>query len=326
MTKASKKDAINPSSLKYWREKANYHTQVALAEKLGCKVDQVNRWENGRTKKPNSRLLQELLKSLKVSWEDLTQPPPKEASAARNVSGIQLNRRVDASTRTALEVVSMIYGVRWRDILELAPLMFLILAQQSLKAREKALNDARERLDEAVSLANRSLFYIPGGFREFHSEEELLSEEEDSIKRRKVFQPYYDFDGIEYSPFASHLQDLFEELFDWEMDLHPNDDWAPSYEIPVKILQEITGIPDDGETNKAILKCIQGGSLDLHEIRSAKEKFESKEYREWLESKYREVKSEADAFHKQWIEEIFGKDEKSKQKDQNKVESSEGAQ
>jgi len=47
-----------------------------------------------------------------------------------------INYRVSGETRTALDLVSHHYGVRQAEIIELAPLLFLITAQQSLLQRK----------------------------------------------------------------------------------------------------------------------------------------------------------------------------------------------
>lgn len=289
-------DAINPKTLKYFRKKEGFHSQAALAEKIGCPVDTVNRWEKGRTKKPRSNLMPKLLKTLKVNWEDLTGPPPKDTEDTKTPpDGIQLNRRVRPSTRTALEAVSAIYGVRWRDILELAPLLFMIFAQQSLKVRKKAMDEAHEQMEEAADIANKILPYLPGGFRSDHSEYDLIWEEEKSIKRRDVFQCYFDCEGVMTSPFVDHLQKSFDELFNFEMEIFPNVGSAPDHEIPIHLLQELVGLSEDEEKDRAILEFIQDGYFDLYEIRSKKKELDSTEYLKWIEKRYGELKAEKEA-------------------------------
>jgi transcriptional regulator with XRE-family HTH domain len=294
-------DAINPETLKYYRRKAGFHSQAELAKELKCPVDTVSRWETGRTKKPKSNLMPKLLKALKVNWDDLTGLPPKDSGDSKTPpDGIQLNRRVRPSTRTALEAVSAIYGVRWRDILELAPLLFMISAQQSLKIRKEAMNEAHEQMEEAADMANKTLPYLPGGFCSDHSEYETMAEEEESIKRLDVFQGYYDRDGKVMSPFVNHLQKNFDEVFTLEMEIFPDDKRAPDYEIPIHLLQQLAGLSGDDEKNNAILALIQDGSFDLYEIRSKKKELDSTEYLKWVEKRYDELKAEKDSVEKEF--------------------------
>lgn len=299
-------DVLNPDSLRYYRKKVGYHSQAKLAEKLGCRLDQVNRWETGRTKKPRPHLLAKLIDVLGVDWGKLTSPPPKEdGKSSPDLHTVQLNRRVQASTRTALEAVSKIYGVRWTDILELAPLLFMILAQQSLSAREKATKEADELLDKAAHLANKALPYLPGAYRGDHTEYELLMEEWASIKRRDVFQMYENEDGEETSPFVNHLQGLIDELFSIEIEISPRWYRAPDYEMPKEVIKELIGINGKDEDDASILELIQQGLLDLQEILTKKTELTVDCYEDWLKAKYHEVKNKVKAEQDKFLPSLF---------------------
>ena len=319
--------AINPDALKVYRKKAGYQTQCQLADKLGCKVDQVNRWETGRTKKPRPYLLNKLTEALGVSWEDLTRPPTDEAESWYDPT-VQLNRRVGKPTRTALEVVSAIYGVRQRDIIELGPALFHIVAQQSLQARKKALDEAVERVEQAATSANTSVPYMPGAFREYY-DYEWIQEEYASIKARCVFESYEDEGGEVYSPFVNHLNQLLAGLTKYEMQVSPHGPWGPKYQFPLEFLQAITGISGEGDTDKAILDAIQDGDLDLQEVRAKKAKLDVNEYQRWLEERYREAEAEREAreeARKGVFAELLGDLQLGQNQDAEKTGGSEGRQ
>lgn len=299
MTKVSEADAINTAALRYYRQKAGYPTQSALAHAIRCSTDQVNRWETGRTKKPKGHLIKALTQALKVEWDNLTRPPPTDDSSSEHT--IQLNRKVRLSTRTALELVSARYGVSWRNILELAPLTFAILAEQSLAAREQALNDAQVEIEEATDSANNTLSYIPGAFVEYHTDESRLDEEEESIKRREVFQLYYD-GNEEMSPFVDHLKKLVQALEKLDVDIQPRVLETPEYRFANEHIEELTGLTGDNEKDRDIVGVIQDDYLDLQEVLAKKKNLGTAEYRDWLESRYADAVAQRQERAKELVE------------------------
>lgn len=289
MLSKSKENIINGEALKFYRKKCN-KTQQELADEIKCSKDQVYRWEAGESKKPRQLNINNLTKALNVSWEQLTTQPPQEKDSSDSIDQtFDLKRKVCLSTRTAMGYASKKYAVRWRDILELAPLMFMIFAQQSLKAREKDLDKLKEQIEESAVSINSTIPYMADKFF-INSENDWICEERDSIKHNEVFKFYDNEDGEEQSPFVNHLKKHLEELFPSEVDIRPNSHSSPDYSIPIKFLDEIIEISGkDKKNDEAILHRIQEGHYDLQEVLSKKKELDAKAYQSWLENKYQEI-------------------------------------
>lgn len=293
MLNNSRDNIINGEALKFYRKKCN-KTQKELADEIKCSKDQVYRWEardSKKTKKPRQRNINNLTKALNVSWDQLTTQPPQDESIASIVQTFDLKRKVSLSTRTAMEYVSKKYGVRWRDILELAPLLFIILAKQSLKARKEGLAEVEDQINESVDSANSSMSHMAGAFY-IANDDEWINDEKDSIKNNEVLTSYYNNDGVEQSPFVNHLEKYLEELSIFEMDIIPNDSRAPDYSIPIKLLEKMIGVSGkDKKNDETILHRIQDGHIELQEVLSKKKELDSEAYQSWLENKYQEIEA-----------------------------------
>ncbi len=281
MSNIAKAGAINPDALKTYRKKAGYQTQRQLAEKIGCQVDQVSRWETGRTKKPRSYLLKRLTDALGASWEDLTRPPEKaDNEESRNLSTTQLNVRVRNSTRTALELMSVIYGVSWAEIIELSPILFFISAQKSLDARKEALGDAFERSDNiegAPHLAEAFSVFL---------DERAIRREEASIENREVFA--YGGYGVEgLSPYANYLKDLIKDLPEkersWISKIESAYSVVPDYWFAKDLLREFSGISGEIEESDDLLRLIDNGDIDLKELRRKRKSMSAAEFKKYLQ-------------------------------------------
>lgn len=282
MPNATDADTLNPEALKAYRKSKGYHSQAQLAEALGCRTDQVNRWETGKTKKPRPHLLNKLMETLGVAWEDLTRPPKvPDNEESRNLSTTQLNVRVPHSTRTALELVSAIYGVSWADIIELSPLLFFISAQKSLEARKEALGDAFERIENITGAP-----HLAEAFSVF-PDERAIQREEASIENREVFA--YGGSGAKgLSPYANYLKgsinDLPEKERSWISEIESAYSVVPDYRFASELLREVSGISEELEGSDDLLLSIErgDGDADLKELRRKRKSMPTEEFEEYL--------------------------------------------
>ena len=115
-------------------------------EGLAKRADNLNKQTIYRLEKRRSPVrkgtLGRLAQALGVDPEVLTgeKPIPSDASqpsASEDEASYQLNVRVDAAVRNAFELVARRYKISVPKIAQLAPLLFVIIAEQSLKHRRK---------------------------------------------------------------------------------------------------------------------------------------------------------------------------------------------
>lgn len=129
-----------------------------LAERTGISKDSLSRIEQGRQTGTARRTQEVLAKALNVAIEvltgveDMPQPGPLEPSpwdAPRN----QWNIRVDDSVRNAFDLTSIRYRIPVARIVELAPLLFVLVAEQSLQRRRVAVEKLELGLADMSAVA-----------------------------------------------------------------------------------------------------------------------------------------------------------------------------
>ena len=188
---------IDPDALKAARERRGL-TQAQLAEALGCGKETVSRWERGRSRRLHPRHRESLCQALRVRWDALANADP---GAPDGISGDE----VDTAFRLAAER----YGIGVRDVMEAAPLLFVVAAERSLIERGRRLDAARAEAESAGrALADK----VPWLRR---AVEEAVRKEERSIAENDIFgrlvRPEVDGDD-DRGPFARYLRDLAKDL------------------------------------------------------------------------------------------------------------------
>lgn len=282
---------MHPEALKACREKHHW-TQEQLEEKCGFGKGQVSRWERGEIGRVRSLSREKLTKTLGVSWDDLTRPPDRdEALAALDAAlgRVQLNVPVNRSDRNALQLVGLRYNLRRRDIIRLAPLLFLIIAEKSL-AHRKANNDATwERLDQTESEYRAAAPHLSTDIIRHDYVEKALSSERASIERRDVFGHHVQLENADYDTFAE-LNTFLDYLKILMADIPPNlvntttSEWRGNihYEVAEETLREVTGIAGETVAEHKIRNAILDGRIDLGAVLSRKKTLSQEEYLSWL--------------------------------------------
>ncbi len=202
-------------------------TNLELAEKSGVSVAQIRRLVNGENKRDLRKDTRDkLAHALKCKPEDLD----KEPTSGRNTvveayveqSYPQFNFRMPAQTRNALSLVALRYGQTATDILNAAPLLFHLLAQQSLQARKQNTHQTQKDLvlleanagswmRSLVSTANARISDA------IHYEEDSIENEElfGESTADRMYEMYSgpDFDNFELSnPLASYITSCIKDL------------------------------------------------------------------------------------------------------------------
>lgn len=278
-------EMINPQALKAFRKKSHM-TQQQLADAIrakskGCTKDTVSRWERGKSRHVRKHLRNGLCDVLRVEWEQLTEPPGQPEYTAGEVR-IAVGRRV----KNALQLVAKRYDIHAQDVVNLAPLMFLIIAELSLRERKRQLDKVYKEIDEANEKLNGLCTHLHGMTArivvEEHAEEEENSLNNRDVFGRKINYQYRDEDMV--GPFVQFVEDLVKIL--------PKDavgdidsffgDRIDSYRIADDTLQDSTGIVRDNEPSESLLHYIHYGRIDYSKcLRVRRDKDELK-YRQWL--------------------------------------------
>ncbi len=297
MSNTTNPDVLNPEALRKYRKEKGYLTQRQLAEKIGCRPDQVNRWETGRSKKPRSHLRQKLTEALGVSWDALTHAP--EPSEKKELfPTIQLNVRVHPKTRTELELVSQVFGVRRAAIVEIAPLLFSITAYKSLADRKKKIAYVEDQLEQASEKSRGAAPHLAPAFFTRYVAGEAIDIERESIKKRELFGPWDCYDGEDIAgnnPYANYIESMLDDLPDGLVNkdaFYSPDDDVPKVSISTGILRQVVGLSGDTKKNEEIISCIAEGDIDIQEVLDKKDNLPEPDYLEWLSEKTEEVKAE----------------------------------
>jgi transcriptional regulator with XRE-family HTH domain len=195
-------------------------TQDELAGKARLNKQTVYRLE--RENRPiRKRNLDGLAQGLVVDPEVLTGEKPiplddSQPSAPADEIAYQLNVRVDAPIRNAYELVARRYGASVPKIAQLAPLLFFIVAEASLKRRCEKLDEFEAALDRVKEAAwDLQLPLITG------HQDKGIEGERASIEHRDLFGERFYRHGVSQSldegednPFEAYLKALTATLDD----------------------------------------------------------------------------------------------------------------
>jgi transcriptional regulator with XRE-family HTH domain len=265
---------LDPKALIEAREKKGWtQRQLSEATKPMINVSTISRIERGKKPRVRDRTLKELAAALGVSPEVLCATRPTEREV--------MKLRVGSAARNALTLVARRYRVSREQVIEAAPLLFFIIAEQSLQQRRKRLDELREAEDAVRGAALPHLPYHPGDWR-------TLDFEARSIKARDLFgmivaekvgrpdDPNWRED--KGNPFASFLNEALgasesDEFVRWAADD------GPSYAICEEEVAVLVG--GDEKAAQAILN----GDAALHEIPAEIRKSSPEEWAKWASAK-----------------------------------------
>jgi transcriptional regulator with XRE-family HTH domain len=219
---------LNGKALTEARGKKGW-TQVELSEATKPKVDvsTISRIERGKPTRVRANTLRALAKALEVQPESLC----PVAEAERDV----MKLRIEAAARNALTLVAHRYRISRESIIEIAPLLFFIAAEQSLEERQNRIAD--------VSASAHALFDLYRGIPhlppQWPIDDAAVTSEEQSIKARDLFgkkvledaQQFLcdfdsDFDKGEHNPFVRFLRDRLSKI-DTSAELAESVRWTP---------------------------------------------------------------------------------------------------
>ena len=311
MPDATVDGTIHPEALKTARESQNM-TQQQLADAVGCygagrcTKDTVSRWERGTSPRVQSRYREPLRAALGVKeWEDLTKPPKRTADAPEDKDvpyHVWIKFLAGKGMHTALHLVALRYDIHRWDVLKIAPLLFLIVAERSLLERKRRLDDIEAKMEEAEQSFPSHMIGIVAGRNEYGedpTEEEHVSIESRDIFGRKLPAPSDDDDRLEWeeeaNPFINFIRALAGDLpKDAVASVETHDGYKiDSYRIADDTLRECTGISKDDERGEKLLSFIRMGGIDLAACLRAKRNRDDAGYRQWLSEALTHAEEEA---------------------------------
>ena len=290
--------SIHPAALRAARKRQKM-TQQQLADAVGCTKDTVSRWERGASRRVRSHLRDRLCEVLRVRWENLTSAPETDGhSDTAPADDTPLKESVGKDVHNALLLVAERYNVRPREVLELAPLLFLIVAERSLLERRRRLREIYTTIHEAEERLLEHCAHLGGIVcARSTSADRQVEEEEKSLEQRDIFGHLIRYETLARNhegPFVRYLRNLASGL--------PEDavtyidsfegDTIDSYRIADDTLRECTGILEDEGNAHRLFHCIRYGDIDLGECLRVKRARDEAGYREWLSDEMARVEAE----------------------------------
>lgn len=299
---------INPQKLIFLRKEANL-TAEALAVQANVGRATITRIENGTAGATRAETARRLANTLKCQIAELFTPPDAEQSQTLFNDRVPLGISISSAAQNALELVAMRYNETCETILELAPLLFDLLARESLLERGRQLAELSARRDAIASMGEH-YSHLGGRFLHDWQAEEVESREEASIRNRDIRAAYVlddhsledafvptDYDDECDNPFVDYLNRRLSAVRPDGHTAPSLDVWpvwrSPSYEIGSD--EALAIARGDEELARAILS----GAVPLARLPKALRTSDDEEAKiAWM----REQKAK----HDQKLQELFG--------------------
>ena len=214
-----------PDRLRELRKSKNL-SRKRLNELSRVSVRAIQRREDPEEKAtPNRTTVERLAKALQVDPGVLTgeMPLPQAGNApAPEPRRVQIGAEIAPKARLGYDLIKRRYGVSATEIINIAPLLFTLLAERSLVRRREKLEEAREaigRLDQMGDEVGHSIF---GVATTVALNADTL--EEESIAKADIFGehllapgdglsvPDEPFDPATSNPFADYLRHMADDL------------------------------------------------------------------------------------------------------------------
>lgn len=211
---------IDPDCLRKLRQQKGL-SRPQLAERAKITARTIQRLENEpqRTQKSQEHTLNGLAKALSVEPDVLIGElplPESDEMLADNPERVQIGAQIAPKTRLAYDLTKRRYGVSVTEVINIAPLLFALLAEGSLAWRREKLQATYEAIDHLRQIESKFEHGIVDGLI---WTEEGLEAEAHSIDENDLFgKELYDFSGdmpfdpSTNNPFVSYLRKLADDL------------------------------------------------------------------------------------------------------------------
>jgi len=250
-------------------------TQDELAKKARLNKQTIYRLE--KAKKPLRKAnLDRLAEALAIEPGVLTGEMQIPADIAlpqtpEDSTAYQLNVRVDGKIRNAFSLAALHYKVPLRRIVELAPLLFVLAAEGSLRHRRDRLAALEATLERAADQWLQ-IPHLPSSAAEPDEHREIVNAEKKSIAARDLFAVFefgkelkdrddlYEHDSDKENPFAIYLRELAEESEEVVIEAIGSSSYDTDYSVCWSEAVDFA----DGDQELAI--AIDFGLLPIHEV------------------------------------------------------------
>ncbi len=302
---------INPECLKALRGQKGWSRQK-LADNSKVSARQIARIEDSKTSVTvRENTVIRLAGALKVDREILVGNKPLDPvqPVPQTNADIQLGTRTSPQVRLAYDLVKHRYGASQRDIINLAPLLFVLLAEGSLAWRRQYVDEVEEAMDRLSAFGKKwshlYFTYYQGNIEcGFWAEKESIEAADlrgDTLRNRDDANLDFADEALyEVTPFADYLCKFSKDLgisgiVDFGSGV-ADDPWGTEpYQICRNELNEISG------DSKYARWALEHGDVRLSDIPRELMAKQARDRRiDWLENKLsdktREIMEERERF------------------------------
>ena len=206
---------IDPARLRSLREKKKL-SRLQLEKQSGVTERTIQRLE--RDPHPSRKnTLNRLAKALGVEPGVLTgELPLPEFDKAPDPERVQIGAQVAPKVKLSYDLIKRRYGVSATEIINMAPLCFVLIAERGLAWRREKLKELKEGINRLEQIDG--FWHSQGLPFAVTPSPEAIEAEEDSIAEADLFGEHllgcttYDLDPSTDNPFASYLRQLKDEL------------------------------------------------------------------------------------------------------------------
>jgi transcriptional regulator with XRE-family HTH domain len=281
---------VNPKTLSD-RRKALRLTLDDLSERSKVDRQTIHRLERGDRSGARIVTVEKLAKALRCQPEDLQREPTVELRKSDGGELSQVSHRVDTAIKNAYWLVCERYKVSEADIVRVAPLLFVLAAEQSLKYRRDMI-DKWWSLQEAVEKAAADLKHLPPGTIYPRNDALAANEVElESIEAHDIFGDLVNKELLDHdlsrdyeNPFVSFLQEV---SLPFRSKVSPVifERSSAFYIVCEERIQQIAG--DDPD----IVKALTYGEIELRDIPKEQLEATAESRLEWLRTHLAEVRA-----------------------------------
>ena len=287
---------IDPDCLRKLRQQKGL-SRPQLAERAKITARTIQRLENEpqRTQKSQEHTLNGLAKALSVEPDVLIGElplPESDKTLADNSDRVQIGAQITPKVRLVYNLIKRRYGVSATEIINMAPLFFMLLAEKSLAWRRDKLQATYEAIYHLRQIESEFEHGIVDGLI---WTEDGLEAEAHSINENDLFgKELYDFSGdmpfdpSTNNPFASYLRKLADDLAIPDVvSVEPDD---LSFGSPLKF-PDYAVCPKELDINEEIVRlCLSSGHGRLSDMPEKLMAEDAQEEREkWLEDNLRDI-------------------------------------
>ena len=256
-------------------------SQPDLAKRARISARQLQRLEKSLepSKSVRETTLSNLAKNLNVKAEVLTGelPLPDDSNGVsqRETERVQIGALIQAESRLAYDLVKIRYGIKTTEIINMAPLFFVLLAEGSLAWRREKLRELDEaivRMGEIRKIHEKSIGHLSYA-RCADVAKEALDFEKESIDKADLFGEHlsdeaynFGYDPSRENPFADYMRWFADGLDNPDVvkiasgELKLGLEGFPNYEICGEGLDKIAG-----DSQKA-RQALKNGTVRLSDI------------------------------------------------------------